>query len=174
MAKVPFSKLKLNTHIETRTLTIGDQEIIVNTYLPLKDKLSLIADVLNASADDNNFVSPIKVKACFAVFMIEYYTNISFTENQKKDISKLYDIIHSNKLDDQVMHVIPIDEIDGLLCDTMDIVENFYKYRTSALGIMESIAQDYKDLDMDATNIQQKLNDPNNMKLLKDVLSKLG
>lgn len=174
MAKVPFSKLKLNTNIETCTLTIGEQEIIVNTYLPLKGKLSLIADVLNASADDNNFVSPIKVKACFAVFMIEYYTNISFTENQKKDMGKLYDMIHINKLDDQIMHLIPIDEIDGLLCDTMDIIENFYKYRTSALGIMESIAQDYKDLDMDATNIQQKLNDPNNMKLLKDVLSKLG
>jgi hypothetical protein len=42
------------------------------------------------------------------------------------------------------------------------------------MGIMENIANDYSDLDFDATEIQKKIGDPNNMELLKAVLSKLG
>ena len=54
------------------------------------------------------------------------------------------------------------------------IIEGIYRYNNSALGIMESIANDYSSLDLDATEIQKKIGDPNNLKLLKQVLSKLG
>ncbi|WP_291627863.1 hypothetical protein [Clostridium sp.] len=30
--------------------------------------------------------------------IIEYYTNISFTEKQKEDVVKLYDILQSNDI----------------------------------------------------------------------------
>ena len=49
-----------------------------------------------------------------------------------------------------------------------------YTYRNSVLGILESISQDYSALNLDATEIQQKLADPDNMALLKQVLTKLG
>ena len=39
---------------------------------------------------------------------------------------------------------------------------------------MENIASDYKDLDFNAEEIQQKIGDPNNMAFLKEVLAKLG
>ena len=53
-------------------------------------------------------------------------------------------------------------------------VDAIYEYKNSVLGILESVSTDYSNLDLDATNIQQKLADPNNMALLRDVLSKLG
>ena len=42
------------------------------------------------------------------------------------------------------------------------------------MGILENISADYSNLNLDATEIQNKLADPNNMALLKDVLAKLG
>jgi hypothetical protein len=39
---------------------------------------------------------------------------------------------------------------------------------------MESVVRDYAGLDLDAQKIQKELADPNNMELLKNVLTKLG
>ena len=53
-------------------------------------------------------------------------------------------------------------------------VEAIYSHKNSVLGILEAVTADYSALDYNATDIQQKLADPNNMGLLKDILSKLG
>ena len=42
------------------------------------------------------------------------------------------------------------------------------------MGILENISADYSSLDLEASKIQQKLADPNNMAFLKNVLTKLG
>jgi hypothetical protein len=42
------------------------------------------------------------------------------------------------------------------------------------MGILDIISTDYKNLDLDATEIQKKLADPDNLGLVKDILSKLG
>ena len=42
------------------------------------------------------------------------------------------------------------------------------------MGIMEQISADYSNLSLDATAIQQKLADPQNLELLKGVMTKLG
>ena len=41
-------------------------------------------------------------------------------------------------------------------------------------GILDTVTADYSNLDLNASEIQSKLADPENMKLLKDVLTKLG
>jgi len=55
-----------------------------------------------------------------------------------------------------------------------ETIEAYYKYHNSVFGIIESINRDYEQLNLDATEIQEKLADPENMALLKDVLTKLG
>ena len=42
------------------------------------------------------------------------------------------------------------------------------------MGILETITTDYSNLNLDATEIQQKLADPANMELLRSVLTKMG
>ena len=44
----------------------------------------------------------------------------------------------------------------------------------SVYGIMENIANDYSEVGAQAEDIQKKIADPNNLTLLKDVMSKLG
>lgn len=54
------------------------------------------------------------------------------------------------------------------------MANNIVAYRNSAMGIMERITTDYSNLNFDASTIQKELADPNNMTLLKDILTKLG
>ena len=51
---------------------------------------------------------------------------------------------------------------------------NLYQYHNSALGIMQAISTDYSNLNLEASEIQEKLADQNNLTLLKDVITKLG
>ena len=39
---------------------------------------------------------------------------------------------------------------------------------------LDSISQDYSSLQLDAEQIQKSIGDPNNLALLKDVMTKLG
>ena len=91
MAKVPFTKLGLKKIEDTKTISICDQDVEVKQYLPISDKINIITNVIENSADDNNFANPVKVEV-FANLEIMYaYTNISFTDKQKEDPTKLYD-----------------------------------------------------------------------------------
>jgi hypothetical protein len=42
------------------------------------------------------------------------------------------------------------------------------------LGILDTVKSDYSNLNLEATEIQEKLADPNNLSLLRDVVNKLG
>lgn len=174
MAKLSFNKLGLTKNQDIVNIAFNDQVIEVKQYLPVNDKLQLISNVINQSADDNNFANPIKVDVFTILEMIDFYTNISFTEKQKEDPTKLYDLIVSNNLARMIASTIPQVELDDLMRGIKDSVEAVYKYKNSALGIMEAISTDYSNLDFNASEIQSKLADPENMTFLKDVLSKLG
>ena len=174
MAKVSFTKLGLKINQEVKTIEWNEQIIEVKQYLPINKKLELISNVINLSVDETNFANPVKVKVYLSLEIIETYTNINFTEKQKEDICKLYDLFNSNGLIKAIIDEIPQEEYDELVKGTWDSVDAIYEYRNSLLGILESAASDYSNLSLDATDIQQKLADPNNMTLLKDVLAKLG
>ena len=146
----------------------------VKQYLPISDKINIITNVIENSADDNNFANPVKVEV-FANLEIMYaYTNISFTDKQKEDPTKLYDLLEENGVIAEVIAAIPENEYALLLGWIDETIEAFYTYRNSVMGIMEQISEDYSNLSLDATEIQQKLADPQNLELLKNVMTKLG
>ena len=174
MAKVPFTKLGLKKIEDTKTISICDQDVEVKQYLPINDKINIITNVIENSADDNNFANPVKVEV-FANLEIMYaYTNISFTDKQKGDPTKLYDLLEENGIIAKVIATIPENEYALLLGWIDETIEAFYTYRNSVMGIMEQISTDYSNLSLDATEIQQKLADPQNLELLKNVMTKLG
>ena len=96
MAKVAFSKLALKKQDNVKLVKIGNFDIEVKQYLPVNEKLDLIARVLNGAHDENNFPNPIKIEVIGTLEIIMAYTNISFTEKQKEDVAKLYDLLDSN------------------------------------------------------------------------------
>ena len=174
MAKVSFTKLGLKKKEEIKNITINDQVIEVKQYLPISDKINIITNVIENSADDNNFANPVKVEV-FANLEIMYaYTNIGFTDKQKEDPTKLYDLLEENGIIAEVIAAIPENEYALLLGWIDETIEAFYTYRNSVMGIMEQISADYSNLSLDATEIQQKLADPQNLELLKNVMTKLG
>lgn len=174
MAKLSYTKLGLKANQENGVIFYNDQTIEVKSYLPVNDKLGLISNVINLSKDDNNFANPVKQDVYFAIEVIENYTNISFTEKQKEDPHKLYDAFVSTGLYNKIVDMIPIDEITRLRTGFQASVKSEYDYRNSVKGILDTISTDYSALDLDASNIYNKIADPDNMVLLKDVLTKLG
>ena len=102
------------------------------------------------------------------------YTNITFTDKQKEDIAKLYDILDSNGIINQIVSAIPEDEYHFLIDGINDTIDAVYTYQNSVLGILDTVSQDYSNLNLDATEIQKKLADKDNLALVRDVLTKLG
>lgn len=173
MAKIALTKLGLKPNTEIKTIEWNGQNIEIKQYLPIEAKLDLISDIANKSLDENPYYNPARIKIFIRLEIILAYTNINTTDKQREDVFKLYDMF-AGELGDKILEVIPVSEYNFIMSTTWQIIEGIYKYKNSAMGIMENIASDYSSLDFDASEIQKKIGDPNNMELLKQVLSKLG
>lgn len=174
MAKVAFSKLALSKTSTIGTVEINGQPIEVKTYLPIDEKLALIGEVINESHDENNFPNPVKIEIFFTIAVIKYYTNISLTEKQLETPTKIYDMLISQGAFGLITTMIPPKELNSLKESLDKTINAVYTYQNSVLGILDNISKDYSNLNLDSTGIQQNLADPNNLALLKDVLTKLG
>lgn len=174
MAKVSFSKLNLKMNTAVATITWNDQVVEVKRYLPHNDKLKLISDVMNKSADDNLFMNPAKVALFFSLGVLEYYTNISFTEKQKEDFLKTYDAVLSSGFLTTVFAAIPKEELNALQDFCKEIIKEDYHQKNSVMGIMDSINTKYKNAEFDAEQIRQTLASGEGMEFLKEVLEKMG
>lgn len=174
MAKVSFTKLGLKANQEFKTFNFNEQVIEVKQYLPVNEKLALISNVINQSIDENNFNNPLQVEVFTLLEIVYNYTNINFTDKQKEDSAKLFDMLYSSGFIAEVLDNIPNKEYGEIIEYTNKSIKAYYDYKNSVMGILENISADYSNLNLDATEIQKKLGDPENMALLKDVLTKLG
>lgn len=176
MAKVPFTKLKLKTDDSVKHIQINDEITIeVKQYLSIQEKLKLIGDiVMQAHEQDANYSNPVKAKVFRDLEIVFAYTNLSFTDKQKEDLPKLYDTLKSSGILDKIIEAIPVAEYNDVYGGVWQSIEAIYKYQNSILGILDTIKQDYSDLDFDADIIKEKISNPENLTLLKDVLTKLG
>lgn len=186
MAKVTLTKLGLQKNTDVKILDWNGQSIEVKQYLPIKDKLELVSNILNQSIDDNNYYNVARVHIFKVLEMVYAYTNISFTDKQKEDAFKLYDLIVSSGLWYALCHynygpgvedkcgLIPEEEYDEIDWWTDNMIDNIYKYNNSVYGVLNNVSQEYNNLNLDAQQIEQTLANPENMSFLKDVLTKLG
>lgn len=176
MAKIAYSKLGLNKMVNKEPVIIdfNEQQIEVIQYLPIEKKLELISDIINKSIDDNTYWNPCRIEIFMTIEIVLAYTNLTITEKQKEDIFKLYDQFVASGFADKVIENIPVLEYRFIHNSVTKTIKNIYKQKNSALGILESISTDYSNLNLDASEIQSKLADPDNMELLKAVLTKLG
>lgn len=174
MAKVSLTKLGLKVNQEIKTITFNEQIIEVKQYLPVNDKLELISNVINLAHDENNFSNPVRVSVFTTLEIMYTYTNINFTDKQKEDPTKLYDMLISSGLVAEVVNAIPEAEYHEVLCGISDSIDAIYTYRNSVMGLLETISTDYSNMDLDANKIYGKFADPESMDLIKQVLTKLG
>lgn len=174
MAKIPFNKLDCTVNDAVSVIKIHGQDIEVKEYLPVNEKLDLISWVINQSADDLKFYNVGKLYIFKAIALVQHYTNIKFTEKQLADPAHLYDLLVSSKIMGDIENAIPESErwwIDEVLNDT---IKSIYQYQNSVMGILDMVNTDYENLNFDVAELQKNIANPENLSLLKDVVTKLG
>lgn len=176
MAKLSFSKLSLTKNTDIKTIEYNGQSIEVKQYLPINDKATIVATILNYTLNngENRFPNPLQVEVFTLLQAIEKYTNITFTDKQKEDPAKLYDLITSSGLWNVIMDNLNMDDYYLLLKHIDKSIKSYYEYHNSIFGILDSINNDYSNLNLDATEIAKALGNPEDMSLLREVLAKLG
>lgn len=174
MAKVPFSKLNCKIKIDEIPVQIGEETVAVKQYLPIQEKLALIGRVVEQAHDqDQNFANPLKVGVFRYLEMVYAYTDISFTAKQKEDPAKLYDQLYSSGVLSRIWSNIPDGERETVLYGVNKTIEAYYKYRNSAVGILDTISENYEQFNIDWDKLNEKVQNPETLKLVKDVLTKL-
>lgn len=171
---ITFAEMNLDLKSDNKKFNYLDQEIEVKQYLPIQDKLQLISSVVNLSSDDNGFINPVKVNTFMELYLVYYYTNIEFNEEEKDNFIQTYDLLSQSGLLKGILFDIPEDELEMIEEGVYNTISELYAYKNSIMGILENISADYSSLDLEASKIQQKLANPNNMAFLKNVLTKLG
>jgi hypothetical protein len=105
--------------------------------------------------------------------MIKAYTNIVFTEKQLEDIPKLYDALILNDVWAFVEDKIPAIERQYIWDNILIMAEEITKYNNSILGVLKAISEDYSEMNLDASAIQEKFKDPETLPMVKQLLNGL-
>lgn len=173
MAKISFTKLGLVKNTTTIAVNCNGQAVEVKQYLPVNDKLELISNVINC-ASDGNFHNPVKVKVFTALEILYFYTNINFTDKQKEDPCKLYDLVNGTGFLDEIFEAIPQDELIFIYNAINLCIESIYNYKNSVMGIFDAIANDYNNVNFDLDAIREKLTDPDALAMLREIAPVMG
>ena len=174
--KITFDKLKnKEMPLKIKAFPFNGETIEVKEYLPVNDKLNLITAVLQQVAQNEYpFVNPVQMDVYTTLEILYAYSNIEFTEEEKADPAALYDELEKHDIANRVIAMIPATEYKFIIEGVEKTIYAYYAYRNSVKGIIEDVTTDYKNLDLNATEIQEKLKDPDNLTLLKGVMEKLG
>lgn len=135
MAKVAFSTLKLKQNKNVKTFKFADKEIEVLQYLPASDKYDLIMGTLQECNVDNVFNEFLK-EVYFNLNLVFMYTNLTFTDKQKEDMTELYDILDSNGFFNMVIKNIPKEEYEFLVLSMEEIQTAMERYDQSIAGAL--------------------------------------
>ena len=141
MAKVSYANLKLKTDNSVSTFKFKDQDIEVLNYLPISDKYDLIMITLQ-KADEEGIFNPVKLNMYFELNLVYMYTNLSFTDKQREDETKIYDNLKSNGFIDLFLETLNKDEFDDLFELINETMENYSKYRNTAAALIQSLITD--------------------------------
>lgn len=176
MAKIPFSKLNAKLNQKVNTVSYNDCEIEVKEYLPITEKLDIISNIINDCLEENlNFYNPGKVEVYEVLYIIEAYTNISFTAKQKEERKRIYDIIISSGLAKTIISAISDEEINAIESLLIQALDNIYKYHNSAAGIIEQLNINQDTMGIELENVlSQIVDNPEAVTLLRNLNATLG
>lgn len=175
MAKTPFSKFNLKVNASVVPVEFAGITFGVKQYLPLSDKLKFFTEVINESFEDNkNYPNPMRTKLFFVLGVFKYYTDISFTEKQLEDVFKLYDLIFSTGLWEEVVQNIPKAEMREIRRDLNEILDGIYSYSNSVMGVLENVNQNYDMTKLNIQNLTKELPKGEDLALVRDIVTKLG
>ena len=95
--KTAFSTLKIKLPKNYKEFTFEDKKIQVAQYLPIAEKIDII-EIAYQRALINSKFDPLFFNVYFWLNIVYSYTNLTFTDEQKKNEDKLYDMLASSGL----------------------------------------------------------------------------
>jgi hypothetical protein len=123
---------------------------------------------------EEGFFNIVKLDAYYIIEMLKAYTNISFTEKQLEDTTKLYDAIRLNDVWAAVEDAIPESEREYIWNNILAMAREVTTYNNSVLGILKAISSDREALNFDITELVDKIKDPEALATLKGLLGQTG
>lgn len=157
------------------TIEYNGQTIQVKRYISTAEKLELISNILRrVGANPYPFANPVQIEVYLALEIVSHYTSIDIGDALDSDPGVAYDKLYQSGLLSNIMNSIVSSEYNMVRDGVEKTLNAYYSYRNSIKGILEDVTTDYKNLDLDATAIQEKLADGENVTFLKEVLEKLG
>ena len=118
--------------------------------------------------DDNNFANPVKLNVFLHLEIIFNYTNISFTDKQKEDLVKLYDILESNDIINFIISAIPQIEYNSIKEHAFDMSAKYERYSNSLGKVISNLIDFSKAI---SENIEEVTQDEEKMQTIKDIAS---
>ena len=110
-------------------------------YLPIQDKLDLVNIAIAKSRDGYNNINRYLAKELMNLYIVIMYTNISFTEKQKENEYKLYDILKSNQVIETVIKAMPQQEYLELQTLLEMLIEDEKNMNKSIAGAINNLLE---------------------------------
>ena len=140
MAKITYASLKLKTDTSVKEIEFNGSKIEVLQYLQNDDKYSLVNITLQKSKDGSIY-HQLKKDMYFHLNLVYLYTNLSFTDKQREDESKLYDTLQSSGLLDLILENIPEEEYKILYSFIEEYERDILNYQNTIAGIIANLIE---------------------------------
>lgn len=136
-----YSKLNLKIDNSVKTFTFNEQKISVFQYLSIKDKYDLLMDVLEKSKTDDVY-NDLKVDTLFHMYLIIFYSDINFTEEEKNNVEEVYDEIYSSGFLDCFLKAMNPKEYSFLYETLQSLMLNLQEYNSTLVSYLKSFSND--------------------------------
>lgn len=150
-----YKDLNLKVKDQVETISIQGQDINVFQYLPVRDKNDLVQIALQNSRE-NGVINEIKLEIYFNIYIVYFYTDLIFSDQEKADPGQLYDELQSNGILTRILGAMNEDEYNNLVdyLEKMRAAQDTYE--NSAAGVIKMFIQ---DLPKNATEAAELLKD---------------
>ena len=140
MSEISLDSLQLKVNEGTEKFQFNNQTIEVKHYLSAEEKDNLLQATIQAASAGTIF-NPFAADIYFHLYLVIYYTNIKFTDEEMSDLPKLYDILESSGLISTVLNYMDIDEYEQLKEYVNALSDIVIEYNTSIAKIVNTIEQ---------------------------------
>ena len=151
-----YKDLNLKVKDQIETISIQGQDINVFQYLPVRDKNDLVQIALQNSRE-NGVINEIKLEIYFNIYIVYFYTDLVFSEEEKADPGQLYDELQSNGILTRILGAINQDEYNNLVdyLEKMRAAQDAYE--NSAAGVIKMFIQNLPKNATEAAEILENI-----------------
>lgn len=175
MAKVSLSKITPIKSLDKKIIELNGEKIEILQYLGAAEKAAYCERVISAALDpETQYISRSRLAVYGALELIKAYTNINITEKMMEDAPKTYDALVLNQVLQAVETAIPAEEYKAIQGKLLEDADHFEAYLHSIFGILKAVQGDYSAAEMDTQKIMDQFKNPEQYKLLTDILEKIG